>query len=75
MNVINTAWGILGSRLLRRPFYGRVHVTYRCNYRCRMCGIRGNHGRFAELPPDRLAVVAERLWECDIPFRQWEKKR
>ena len=62
MNVSNTAWGIIGSRILRRPFYGRVHVTYRCNYRCQMCGVRQNRDKFAELPPEALAVVSERLW-------------
>lgn len=62
MKFTNTGFGILGSRLLRRPFYARVHVTYRCNYRCQMCDICSNRPDFDELPPDGLAVVADRLW-------------
>ncbi|MFB3852651.1 MAG: radical SAM protein [Vicinamibacterales bacterium] len=62
MNITNTAWGIIGSRILGRPFYGRVHVTYRCNYRCGMCGVSRNRGQFDELPASRLALVSHRLW-------------
>ena len=62
MKITNTGLGILGSRLWRRPFYGRVHVTYRCNYRCQMCDICSNRPEFDELPVASLARVAERLW-------------
>ena len=62
MKVTNTAWGILGSRLLGRPFYSRVHVTYRCNYRCQMCGVCESRDRYAELPSEAMAVVSDRLW-------------
>jgi MoaA/NifB/PqqE/SkfB family radical SAM enzyme len=61
MKVTNTALGILGSRFLRRPFYARVHVTYRCNYRCRMCGIDGIRKQFAELGQDAFDRVAQQL--------------
>jgi MoaA/NifB/PqqE/SkfB family radical SAM enzyme len=61
MRILNTALGILGSRFLRRPFYGRVHVTYRCNYRCRMCGIEGIRTRFDELETEAFLEVAARL--------------
>ena len=62
MKVTNTAWGILGSRILRRPFYARVHVTYRCNYRCQMCGVSEIRHQFEELPLERIRVVSDRLW-------------
>jgi MoaA/NifB/PqqE/SkfB family radical SAM enzyme len=61
MKVTNTALGILGSRFLRRPFYARVHVTYRCNYRCRMCGIDEIRPRFKELSADAFDEIAARL--------------
>lgn len=61
MKITNTAWGIVGSRLLGRPFYSRVHVTYRCNYRCQMCAVCSSRDQYAELPAATLAIVAERL--------------
>jgi cyclic pyranopterin phosphate synthase len=61
MKVTNTAWGILGSRLFRRTFYARVHVTYRCNYSCRMCGIESIRPRFRELETEAYETVAEQL--------------
>jgi len=61
MKIANTALGILASRFLRRPFYARVHVTYRCNYRCRMCGIEGIRKEFPELPAASFPHVAARL--------------
>ena len=61
MKITNTALGILGSRFLRRPFYARVHVTYRCNYRCRMCGIEGIRPQFEELEQGDFEQVADQL--------------
>lgn len=61
MKVTNTAWGILGSRLFRRTFYARVHVTYRCNYSCRMCGIESIRPQFRELETEAYEAVAEQL--------------
>ena len=61
MRVTNTALGILGSRFLRRTFYARVHVTYRCNYTCRMCGIEQIRPQFRELETESYDTVAERL--------------
>ena len=61
MRIVNTALGILGSRFLQRPFYSRVHVTYRCNYRCRMCGIEGIRTRFDELEATAYPEIADRL--------------
>ena len=61
MKLTNTVLGMLGSRFLRRPFYARVHLTYRCNYRCRMCGIEGIRRQFDELGTEALAQVAQRL--------------
>jgi MoaA/NifB/PqqE/SkfB family radical SAM enzyme len=58
MKFFNTAWGLLRSRVARRPFYARVHVTYRCNYSCQMCGVRGE---VDELSVDALGTVAARL--------------
>jgi MoaA/NifB/PqqE/SkfB family radical SAM enzyme len=63
MKVTNTAMGILGARFLRRPFYARVHVTYRCNYRCRMCGIEDIRKDFDELDGDAFDRAAGRLRE------------
>lgn len=62
MRITNTGLGILGSRLLRRPFYGRVHVTYRCNYRCQMCGVGSSRAEFEEMRTGDFLTVAERLW-------------
>lgn len=63
MKILNTALGILGSRLLGRPFYARVHVTYRCNYRCRMCGVSDLRPHFDELPLESFKTITERLWK------------
>jgi len=62
MKITNTGFGILGSRLLRRPFYGRVHVTYRCNYRCQMCGVSGGSATGPEMGTADFATVSARLW-------------
>lgn len=61
MKPLNTVAGLLGSRLLGRPFYARFHVSYRCNYRCGMCNVHTQADAFPELAPARIAVVAERL--------------
>ena len=61
MKLVNTAVGILASRFLQRPFYARVHVTYRCNYRCRMCGIEAIRHEFPELPAEAFPSVAAQL--------------
>jgi MoaA/NifB/PqqE/SkfB family radical SAM enzyme len=61
MKIANTALGILGSWFLDRPFYARVHVTYRCNYRCRMCGISSIRPQYDELDPGALDRVAAQL--------------
>ena len=61
MRLANTALGILASRFLRRPFYARVHVTYRCDYRCRMCGIEGIRKEFRELPAASFHRIAAQL--------------
>jgi MoaA/NifB/PqqE/SkfB family radical SAM enzyme len=63
MKVTNTGLGILGSRLLRRPFYARVHVTYRCNYRCQMCNVPSGEAEFQEMDVSAFAAAAERLWD------------
>jgi MoaA/NifB/PqqE/SkfB family radical SAM enzyme len=62
VKLLNTFVGLLGSRFLGRPFYARFHVTYRCNYRCGMCGVNAQVGEFPELPLDDVATVADRLW-------------
>jgi len=61
MKAVNTGLGILGSRLLGRPFYVRFHVSYRCNYRCRMCALHGRAGEYGELPLEKIRLVADRL--------------
>lgn len=61
MKPTNTALGILASRFLRRPFYARLHVTYRCNYRCRMCGIEGIRKDFDELKTESFPRIAAQL--------------
>lgn len=61
MKLLNTAVGLLGSRFFGRPFYARVHVTYRCNYRCGMCAVHGQVADFPEMPLADLAVVAARV--------------
>ena len=61
MKALNTGLGILGSRLLGRPFYVRFHVSYRCNYRCRMCALHGRADDFGELSLERVQLVADRL--------------
>ena len=61
MKLLNTLAGLLGSRFLGRPFYARFHVTYRCNYRCGMCGVHGREGEYPELPLKDIATVAERV--------------
>jgi MoaA/NifB/PqqE/SkfB family radical SAM enzyme len=61
MKVTNTGLGILGSRLLRRPFYARVHVTYRCNYRCQMCSVPSGQAEFQDMGLSEFATAAERL--------------
>ena len=61
MKLLNTFAGLLGSRFLGRPFYARFHVTYRCNYGCRMCGVQARRDEFPELPLRDIDSVAERL--------------
>jgi len=64
MKVAATALGLLGARFLGRPFYARVHVTHRCNYRCGMCGVPGREGRPRELPLDAIQTIARRLHQA-----------
>ncbi len=58
--MLKFAWGAVKTILLHDPINARLWLTYRCNYRCGMCGIR-------DLPPTRemdlsdLAVVASNL--------------
>lgn len=59
MKLINTAVGLLSSMISRSPFYIRFQVTFRCNYRCRMCG--QDHEKGKELSLKEIAVVAKRL--------------
>lgn len=61
MKALNTGLGLLGSRFLGRPFYVRFHVSYRCNYRCRMCALHTRASEFEELPLEKIQIVAERL--------------
>jgi MoaA/NifB/PqqE/SkfB family radical SAM enzyme len=61
MKLINTAVGIVKSRLGRSPFYARFHVTHRCNYDCRMCGFHRLGDQSKELAGEQVHVVAERL--------------
>jgi MoaA/NifB/PqqE/SkfB family radical SAM enzyme len=63
MKIVNTALGLVGSRFFDRPFYVRFHTTYRCNYRCGMCGLAARQDSFPELPLDSIAVIASRLRE------------
>ena len=63
MKFINTAVGILSARLARRPFYVRFHITHRCNYRCRMCGLHQREDRGEELSAPQVHAVARRLAE------------
>ncbi len=62
MKVLNTGFGILGAWLLRRPFYVRFHITYRCNYRCGMCAIHDILPQFPELAIEDIRSISERLW-------------
>ncbi|HXY41167.1 MAG TPA: radical SAM protein [Vicinamibacteria bacterium] len=61
MKTAATGLGLLGARFLRHPFYVRVHVTHRCNYRCGMCAVPGRADRPRELPLDAVRTVARRL--------------
>ena len=62
MKLLNTFVGLIGSRLLGRPFYARFHITYRCNYRCGMCGLNDQVSEFPEMQLPAIATVVERLW-------------
>ena len=62
MKLINTSLGLLYSKLTGAPFYIRFHLTFRCNYRCKMCGQNHDpHQQDGELPLAQLHVVAERI--------------
>jgi MoaA/NifB/PqqE/SkfB family radical SAM enzyme len=61
MKLINTAYGILGAKFLRRPFYLRFQITLKCNYGCRMCGIRRSEGLSTELSHLQISEVVRRL--------------
>jgi MoaA/NifB/PqqE/SkfB family radical SAM enzyme len=61
MKIVNTALGLLGSRFFGRPFYVRFHTTYRCNYRCGMCGLAARQESFPELGLESIAAIARRL--------------
>jgi sulfatase maturation enzyme AslB (radical SAM superfamily) len=61
MKLLNTAAGILSAKIARRPFYARFHITYRCNYRCRMCGFHQTDNRNGELSTAQVRAVAVRL--------------
>ena len=61
MKILNTAAGLLGARFLGHPFYVRFHLTHRCNYRCRMCGLRELADQERELEIPRIEMVARRL--------------
>lgn len=61
VKIANTAIGILGARYASRPFYARYHITHRCNYRCRMCGLHRLADRDRELDIGRIGKVAEKL--------------
>ena len=63
MKILNTAAGVLGARFLGRPFYVRFHLTHRCNYRCRMCGLRELADEERELGIPQIETVARRLAE------------
>ena len=63
MKLLNTAVGILRARFLGRPFYVRFHVTHRCNYRCRMCGLHELADEESELDLSGVQHVATRLAE------------
>jgi molybdenum cofactor biosynthesis enzyme MoaA len=62
MNLANLALGILRSKFTNCPFYIRLHVTHRCNYRCKMCG---QHRRLADHPKElsleEMRLVARRV--------------
>jgi MoaA/NifB/PqqE/SkfB family radical SAM enzyme len=59
MKLVNTAWGILSSKIRKSPFYVRYQITYRCNYRCKMCGQDHTGGK--ELKLNQIEVTAKRL--------------
>jgi len=59
MKLTNTAWGILTSKLRKSPFYVRYQITYRCNYRCKMCG--QDHAGGKELKLEQIECAAQRL--------------
>jgi MoaA/NifB/PqqE/SkfB family radical SAM enzyme len=63
MKIINTAAGVLRARFLGHPFYARFHLTHRCNYRCRMCGLRELADEERELETPQIEAVATRLRE------------
>jgi MoaA/NifB/PqqE/SkfB family radical SAM enzyme len=63
MKIINTAAGVLRARFLGHPFYVRFHLTHRCNYRCRMCGLRELADEERELETLQIEMVARRLAE------------
>jgi len=61
VKALNTGLGLLGARFLGRPFYVRFHLTYRCNYRCRMCALHTRAREYRELPLGEVRRVAGRL--------------
>lgn len=61
MKLLNTAFGIVRARFLGRPFYVRFHITHRCNYRCRMCGLHELADQESELDLPGVRLVAGRL--------------
>jgi MoaA/NifB/PqqE/SkfB family radical SAM enzyme len=66
MKLINTAWGILGSRFLGRPFYARFHITLRCNYHCQMCGMKNRSSQSKELGLEEIHTVAQHLADIGV---------
>ncbi len=54
MKLVNTGVGYIRSKLFQFPFYVRIHVTHRCNQRCRMCRVPDSADDYKEMNLEKI---------------------
>lgn len=59
------AIGALRTILFHRPLNARLWLTYRCNYKCQMCGI-GEQNKRDEMSLEELQIVAGNLKKMGV---------
>jgi MoaA/NifB/PqqE/SkfB family radical SAM enzyme len=59
--------GVLGSKLLGRPFYAYCRVTRRCNLECMMCSVWKKANIEEEMTLPQIAEVADTLRRVRVP--------